>query len=249
MRMNDQETSGRMRNKTKNLRRYWGLLLACALAGSAMPIGYALAQEQSVAPGINQRFLEGQNFGEFIDQFEREGREIFDNRHAILKEVGLKPGMTVADIGAGSGLFTQLFAREVGPKGKVYAVEINPIMVNNIVRRSREEGYQHVEGSVSTAKTMPLPPASLDVAFTSDVYHHFEFPQIMLRAIRTALKPGATFIVVDFERIPGVSSERILSHVRAGKETVIKEVEAEGFRMVEERKIMQQNYFVRFVKN
>ena len=95
---------------------------------------------------------------------------------------------------------------------------------------------------------MPLPAASLDVAFTSDVYHHFEFPQVMLQAIRTALKPGGTFIVIDFERIPGVSSERILSHVRAGKETVIKEVEAEGFRMVEERKIMQQNYFVRFEK-
>src|SRR4030095_17148941 len=109
MRVNDQETSGRMRNKAKNLRRYWGLLLACAVAGSAMPIGHALAQEQSVAPGINQRFLEGQNFGEFIDQFEREGREIFDNRHALLREVGLKPGMTVADIGAGSGVVTHVF--------------------------------------------------------------------------------------------------------------------------------------------
>lgn len=210
--------------------------------------GASFAQQQSVAPGINQRFLEGQNFGEFIDQFEREGREIFDNRHAILKEIGLKPGMAVADIGAGSGLFTQLFAREVGPGGKVYALEINPVMVNSIVRRLREEGYRNVEGHVSTAKTVPLPPASLDVAFTSDVYHHFEFPQIILQAIRTALRPGGTFIVIDFERIPGVSSERILSHVRAGKETVIKEVEAEGFRMVEERKILQQNYFVRFVK-
>lgn len=219
------------------------LLVVSWAIGSA-----SFAQQQSVAPGINQRFLEGQNFGEFIDQFEREGREIFDNRHAILKEIGLKPGMAVADIGAGSGLFTQLFAREVGPGGKVYALEINPVMVNSIVRRLREEGYRNVEGHVSTAKTVPLPPASLDVAFTSDVYHHFEFPQIILQAIRTALRPGGTFIVIDFERIPGVSSERILSHVRAGKETVIKEVEAEGFRMVEERKILQQNYFVRFEK-
>jgi predicted methyltransferase len=88
----------------------------------------------------------------------------------------------------------------------------------------------------------------VDVVFTCDVYHHFEYPQVILRAIREALKPGGSFIVVDFERIPGVSSERILKHVRAGKETVIKEVEAEGFRMVEEKKLMQQNYFVRFEK-
>ena len=226
----------------------WLKLLAEAFVVWAMFAGYACAQQQSVAPGINERFEQSTNFGEFVDQFEREGREIFDQRHAILKEVRLKPGMAVADIGAGSGLFTQMFAREVGPGGKVYALEINPVMVNNIVRRLREEGYRNVEGYVSTAKTVPVPPASLDVAFTSDVYHHFEFPQVILQAIRTALKPGGTLIVVDFERIPGVSSERILSHVRAGKETVIKEVEAEGFRMVEERKIMQQNYFVRFVK-
>jgi predicted methyltransferase len=223
------------------LSAFW-LLLWSALAG---PAG---AQEKSVAPGINERFLEGRNYGEFVDQFEREGREIFDRRHDILKAVGLKPGMAVADIGAGSGLFTQLFAREVGPGGKVYALEINPVMVTSIVRRLQEEGYRNVEGQVSTAKTVPVPPASLDVAFTSDVYHHFEYPQIILRAIREALKPGGIFIVVDFERIPGVSSQRILEHVRAGKETVIKEVEAEGFRMVEEKKLLQQNYFVRFEK-
>jgi predicted methyltransferase len=219
--------------------------MVLTLAVLALP---AAAQEKSVAPGINERFLEGRNYGEFVDQFEREGREIFDRRHDILKAVGLKPGMAVADIGAGSGLFTQLFAREVGPGGKVYALEINPVMVTSIVRRLQEEGYRNVEGQVSTAKTVPVPPASLDVAFTSDVYHHFEYPQIILRAIREALKPGGIFIVVDFERIPGVSSQRILEHVRAGKETVIKEVEAEGFRMVEEKKLLQQNYFVRFEK-
>jgi ubiquinone/menaquinone biosynthesis C-methylase UbiE len=166
--------------------------IVLALAVLALP---AAAQEKSVAPGINERFLEGRNYGEFVDQFEREGREIFDRRHDILKAVGLKPGMAVADIGAGSGLFTQLFAREVGPGGKVYALEINPVMVTNIVRRLQEEGYRNVEGQVATAKTVPVPPASLDVAFTSDVYHHFEYPQIILRAIREALKPGGIFIV------------------------------------------------------
>ena len=219
--------------------------LLCAATLLAVP---AAAQQQSVAPGINERFEKSQNYSEFVDQFEREGREIYDKRIAIVREVGLEPGMIVADIGAGSGLFTQLFAYEVGPRGRVHALEINPVMVNNIVRRAREIGMKNVEGHLGNAKSIPLPAGSLDIAFTSDVYHHFEFPQVILQAIRAALKPGGTFIVVDFERIPGVSSERILSHVRAGKETVIKEVEAEGFRMVEEKKIMQTNYFVRFQK-
>ncbi len=230
------------------MRRHPISIPAWTLAGWLVFAGPAAAQQQSVAPGINERFEQGQNYGEFVDQFEREGREIFDKRHDILREIGLKSGMTIADIGAGSGLFTQLFAREVGPRGRVHALDINPVMVNNIVRRAREDGMKHVEGHLGSAKSIPLPAGSLDVAFISDVYHHFEYPQVMLQAIRAALKPGGTFIVVDFERIPGVSSERILSHVRAGKETVIREVEAEGFRMVEEKKIMQANYFVRFQK-
>jgi len=230
------------------MRRHLISIPAWALAAALSWAGPAGAQQQSVAPGINERFEQGQNYGEFVDQFEREGREIYDKRIAILREVGLKPGMAVADIGAGSGLFTQLFAYEVGPRGRVHALEINPVMVNNIVRRAREVGLNNVEGRLGNAKSIPLPAGSLDVAFTSDVYHHFEFPQVILQAIRAALKPGGIFIVVDFERIPGVSSERILSHVRAGKETVIKEIEAEGFRMVEEKKIMQSNYFVRFQK-
>jgi predicted methyltransferase len=211
----------------------------------AVPVA---AQQQSVAPGINERFEQGQNYGEFVDSFEREGREIYDKRLEILGAVGLKPGMAVADIGAGSGLFTQLFSREVGAKGRVYAIDINPVMIDNIVRRAREDGRQNVEGKLGSAKSVPVPPGSLDVAFTSDVYHHFEYPQVMLQSIRAALKPGGTFVVVDFERIPGVTSERVLQHVRAGKETVIREIEAEGFRLIEERKIMKANYFVRFQK-
>ncbi len=216
--------------------------LAIALSMSAW------AQEQSVRPGINEQFETGTSYQKFIDQFEREGREIFDKRMEILDAVGLQSGMTVADIGAGSGLFVPLFARAVGASGRVYAVDITPVMVNNILRRAREAGLSNVAGEVNTAKSLPLPPASLDVAFTSDVYHHFEYPQIMLRAIHRALKPGGVFVVVDFERIPGVSSERILAHVRAGKETVIQEVEAEGFRRIEEKKLLEFNYFIRFQK-
>jgi predicted methyltransferase len=230
------------------VRHYVNSIAAAAFTACLTLAGLAAAQQHSVAPGINDRFEQGKNYGEFVDSFEREGREIYDKRLEILNAVGLKPGMAVADIGAGSGLFTQLFSREVGATGRVYAVDINPVMIENIVRRAREDGRENVEGKLGSAKSVPVPASALDVAFTSDVYHHFEYPQVMLQSIRAALKPGGAFIVVDFERIPGVSNERVLSHVRAGKETVIQEIEAEGFRMVEERKIMKANYFLRFQK-
>src|SRR6185295_17065491 len=131
-------------------------VVAMVLA-SAFCVLQAGAQDKSVAPGINERFLEGRNYAEFVDSFEREGREIFDRRQEILQAVGLKPGMAVADVGAGSGLFTYLFAQEVGGGGRVYAVDINQVMLDNIVRRSRELGYRHVEGRLGSAKTVQLP--------------------------------------------------------------------------------------------
>ena len=75
-----------------------------------------------------------------------------------------------------------------------------------MVPRLRSEGITNVEGVVNTPKDVPLPAGSVDIAFVSDVYHHFEYPQAMLRAIRAALKPGGTLVIVEFERIEGVSS-------------------------------------------
>jgi len=91
------------------------------LAGLTLAIGAAWAEEQSVRPGIN-RYYQDPNFSEWLTRFERPGREIYDRRAAILAATGLRPGMTVADIGAGTGLFSLLFAPEVTPQGKVIAV-------------------------------------------------------------------------------------------------------------------------------
>jgi predicted methyltransferase len=218
------------------------LILACAALG-----GNAGAQEKSVAPGINQPFLD-RPFEAWAGSFHREGREVFDKRNEIVAASAVEPGMTVADIGAGTGLFSRLFSNQVGAAGKVYAVDITKPFVDNMMAKVREEGFTNIVGVVNTPKDLPLPAASVDVAFLSDVYHHFEYPQAMLRAMHAALKPGGTLAIVEFERIEGVSSPRILEHVRQDKATLIKEAEAEGFRLIEEKKFMKQNYFVRFVK-
>jgi predicted methyltransferase len=113
----------------------------------------------------------------------------------------------------------------------------------------RKEGFVNITGVVNSPKDLPLPAGSVDVCFLSDVYHHFEYPQAMLRAMLAALKPGGTLVVVEFDRIEGVSSPRILEHVRQDQATLIREAESEGFRLVEEKRFMRQNYFLRFVKS
>ena len=236
-----------MRNKAAIMRDVFQCSFFCVIFGWAVLAGVAGAQEQSVAPGINQPFLD-RPFESWAESFHREGREVFDKRNEIVAASMVKPGMTVADIGAGTGLFSRLFSNQVGAAGKVYAVDVTKPFVDNMMARVREEGFTNIVGVVNSPKDLPLPAASVDVAFLSDVYHHFEYPQAMLRAMHAALKPGGTLAIVEFERIEGVSSPRTLEHVRQDKATLIRETEAEGFKLIEEKKMMKQNYFVRFQK-
>jgi ubiquinone/menaquinone biosynthesis C-methylase UbiE len=208
----------------------------------------AFAEELSVNPGINAKFLDpALKVEEWTEKFETESREIFHQRDKIVASVGLKPGMKMADIGAGTGLFTLPFASAVGAEGKVYAVEIVPKFLAHIRARAQKASAANVETVLCTVRSVELPENSIDLAFICDVYHHFEFPQASLASLHKALKPGGEIILIDFKRIPGESSDFVMGHVRAGQEVFESEVIAAGFEKVGEVKdVLRENYFVRF---
>ena len=229
----------------RSLRRWLIVAILCSIQFAAC---IALAQKESVRPGINKPF-EKPNVKQFIGMFEREGRDSFDNRHEIVKECRLTPGMTVADIGAGTGLFTRMFSPLVGPRGRVYAVDISDEFVEHIDKDAKDEGLNNVMGVVCTPDSVNLPEGSIDLAFVCDTYHHFEFPQRTMASVHRALKPGGAVILIDFHRIEGKSSPWIMGHVRAGQEVFTKEIVEAGFRQVEEQKdLLKESYFVRFEK-
>jgi predicted methyltransferase len=203
---------------------------------------------QPAQPGadINRVFMDP-GFDAWVARFERHGREVYDRRHDIVAATGVKTGMVVADIGAGTGLFTRLFSTRVGASGTVYAVDISAAFVRNIVRISRAQGQTNVTGVVNSQTGVGLAPQSLDLAFICDTYHHFDYPAAMMQSIRAALKPGGSVVVIDFRRIPGFSSSWVMGHVRADEATVIGEMEASGFRLVEDRDFLRTSYFLRFV--
>ena len=114
--------------------------------------------------------------------------------------MGLRPGDAVADIGAGTGLFTQLFAEQVGPKGTVYAVDIGPAFLKYITGQAKKLGHEHVVKTVlNTQDSTELPAGSIDVAFICDTYHHFDHPEKMLASIHRALRPGGRLVIIDFD--------------------------------------------------
>ena len=177
-------------------------ILAVLLVGLCAVVLSAGAEEQNVNPGINQ-YYQDTEYERWVNVFERPGREVYDKRHEIVKALELKPGMVVADIGAGTGLFTRLFAKQLGQSGKVYAVDISENFITNILHTAREQGLENIEGVVNDQKNTRLPADSVDLAFITDTYHHFEFPLTMLASIHQALRTGGILVIIDFRKQHG----------------------------------------------
>jgi ubiquinone/menaquinone biosynthesis C-methylase UbiE len=221
------------------------LALAC-LGAAGTP---STPKEDSVRPGVNERFLsEALDVERFVGIFEGESREVSVQREQIAKALAVSPGMTVADIGAGTGLFLPDFDRGVGSEGRVYAVEISPKFLEHLRERAKREKLARVEVVEALEDSVALPAASVDLAFVCDTYHHFEFPQSTLASLYTAIRPGGSLVILDFDRIPGKSRPWVLEHVRAGKEVFRREIESAGFRF--ERQVtvegLKENYVLRF---
>ncbi len=222
--------------------------LTLTLALALVSVGLR-AQEKSVRPGINDTFRDPDP-REFQGRFETESREVFARRKEIVAACRLKPGLSVADIGAGTGLFTRQFAEAVGAEGRVIAVDISRKFLEHVALTSREAGLRNVETLLGQPDSTGLPADSVDVAFICDTYHHFEFPLKTMASVHRALKAGGRLIVLDFHRIPGTSTEWTLNHVRAGQEIVESEIVQAGFRKTREATgLLKDNYLVEFTKS
>ena len=197
-------------------------------------IGFAASAEQhSVRPGINRHY-QNPDWQQWVNTFERPGREVYDKRHLIVDATGVAPG------------FTRLFAQRVGAEGRVFAVDISRTFIENIMRSAREHGFDNVKGIVNNDKDVMLPPASVDLAFLVDTYHHLEYPESMLSSIHRSLKSNSRLVVIDFRRDPRTSSRWVLGHVRAGKSVVIDEITRAGFRLIDDKPMLRSNYYLVF---
>ena len=206
------------------------------------------AQEKSVKPGINDAFRDP-DVKQFVEKFEIESREVFTRRKGIVAACKIQPGQTVADIGAGTGLFTRMFSEAVGKDGRVIAVDIAQKFLNHIQETSRAAGQQNIDTLLCKVDSVELPPSSIDVAFICDTYHHFEFPLKTMKSLQSALKPGGRVVLIDFRRIEGTSTDWVLNHVRAGQEVFEAEIAQAGLKKVfEDRELLKENYFVVFEK-
>ena len=180
--------------------------------------------------GINKWYMGRQiahvmsHFG--IDWLEREEREMEENTSLLLKNLAVKPGMVVADIGAGSGYHSALLSKMVGT-GKVFAVDVEPEMIAYLKARIKQEKLSRIVPVLSTEQKVSLPENAIDMMLLVDVYHEFSFPYEMALSMQAALKPGGKLVLVEFRaEDPTVPIKTIhkMSEAQA-----IKEFKAAGF--------------------
>jgi predicted methyltransferase len=175
--------------------------------------------------------------------FEQPGRDQRLQIDRVMDLLQLKPGSTIADIGAGSGWFSVRAARRVAPNGRVIAEDINPKAITYIQQRAQREHLANIVPLLGTPDDPKLTPDSLDAALMLKVYHEIAHPQLVLANLRAALKPGARFGIIDRN---GNGADHGL------KESIVRaEVEGAGFRQVARydfTKADGQDYFLIFEK-
>jgi SAM-dependent methyltransferase len=132
------------------------------------------------------------------DWLEREERTREEQPDRVLDALELKPGMSVADVGAGTGYYSRRIAQRVGRTGTVYAVDVQPEMLKRLEQGLARDGVSNVKPVLATPADPRLPAQSIDLALMVDVYHELEYPVEVVSAIVAALKPGGRLVLVEF---------------------------------------------------
>jgi ubiquinone/menaquinone biosynthesis C-methylase UbiE len=183
---------------------------------------------------------------EGADWLDRPEREREEQPALLLKALAIKPGAVVADIGAGSGFLTFRFARCVGPKGKVLAVDIQPEMLALIRQRMKERKVTNIDVVRGTISDPKLPAGAVDLMVMVDVYHEFSHPWEMTVAMVKALKPGGRLVFVEYRKEdPKVPIK--LVHKMEEKQ-VIKEMRPHALRHVKTLEVLPWQHIIVFEK-
>jgi ubiquinone/menaquinone biosynthesis C-methylase UbiE len=173
--------------------------------------------------------------------FDSPGRDERLQINRVMDALGIAPGKSVADIGAGSGWFTVRAAKRIGADGRVYAVDINPEAVRYIGERVKKEQIQNVKTILSKADDPLLPAGSVDAVLLLKTYHEVAQPVVLLRNLRAALRPGAKVGVIDRN---GDGEDH-----GVGREIVIREAKEAGFELLKQYDFVKgdkMDYFLVF---
>jgi ubiquinone/menaquinone biosynthesis C-methylase UbiE len=180
------------------------------------------------------------------DWLTREDREKYEEPDKVLDALGIREGMTVADVGAGVGYFSLRLAKRVMSSGRVLAVDVQPEMLNLLKRNAEREKLRNIDLLLGTPTNPDLPQGAVDLALLVDVYHEFEHPEEMIRAIRNSLKPDGRLVLVEYRgedpKVPIKPEHKMTA------QQVSSEIEPMGFRLKEKLDFLAWQHILIFIK-
>jgi ubiquinone/menaquinone biosynthesis C-methylase UbiE len=179
-----------------------------------------------------------------VKMFEDPERDTWQKPDEVVKQLQLRPGNVVADIGAGTGYFTRRFAAAVGPSGQALGLDIEASMVAYMTEDAQKHGLAHYTARQVSPHDPQLAPQSVDVVFICDTYHHMQDRVAYVRLLAQALKPGGRVVIVDFQKRPiplGPPMEWKLA-----PETVTEEFRQAGFQLTRSVEFLPYQYFLEF---
>ncbi|MBX3413063.1 MAG: class I SAM-dependent methyltransferase [Pirellulales bacterium] len=177
----------------------------------------------------------------------REERAREENSPKLLDALKVRPGQVICDLGCGNGYYSLDLARLVGPEGRILAVDIQPEMLHLLELRAKRAKLEHIEPIQGTFIDPKLPEGGVDLVLLVDVYHEFSHPEHMLQGIRRSLKPDGRLVLVEFrEEDPTVPIKPL--HKMSRKQ-ILKELEPNGFRLVEAYEELPWQHVMFFVRD
>jgi len=176
---------------------------------------------------------------DWVARFDNPARDAWQKPDAVIRTLALAPSATVADIGAGTGYFSVRLAR-VLPAGHVFAIDVEPSMVNYVAARANRDGLTNIE-AVLASRDDPNIPAPVDLIILVDTYHHLTDRTAYFRRLVPALKPGGRVAIIDFKPESKMGPIEKLSPAQ-----VIGELTAAGYKLVAEPDILPEQYFLIF---
>ena len=227
--------------KTRNAQVSQSSPLFIALAGWLLFAGASVAQDQ-------HQHRRPDNISQYLEHLDSSERDQYQKPIQVIEALHLKPGQAVADLGSGSGYFTRRLVGAVTEAGKVYAIDVEPEMLqyaeNSLVHMHAPYNAEFILARSDTPK---LPVESVDLIFVCNVFHHLEDRTTYFRNAGSALKPDGRIAIIDFyhdERSGdlGFSKQHLVP-----RDTVIAEMTAAGYRLEREHSFLPRQYFLEFV--
>jgi predicted methyltransferase len=220
-----------------------GVLLLVLLAGLAGADDRRRAHRSHDDATSHRSFADVEQWKKVFDD---PARDAWQKPAEVVRALELRPGMCVADLGAGTGYFSRHLAAAVGPEGTVFAVDPEPSMVAHLRARAEREHTPNVVPILASLDNPRLPAGGSDVILVVDTYHHIDSRLVYFRALRRALRAGGRVAIIDWQK-RDLPVGPPMDH-KLAREQVVEEMEAAGYRFAAEPDVLPYQYFLVFTR-